>query len=227
MDELPVTEPSSGAPDVDVLLARAGWFRVLDDLHGGLCHDLNGRVSSLDGLLHILHMDESAEEKVMGFIEGETERLSGTVKILRSLSGLPSRESEALQVDEVVARATALHQRHRGLEGQKTHATVAENTPPVRSAPPRLLRVILIVLSHLGHAARDIKASGVNAMVQGEEGRVVFRFSVHGGDGQEDLSALGDVKGPLGAVLAVDGGELDVTAAGVSFSLPALTRAGG
>lgn len=225
MDSNPDAELTPDAFGVDVLLARAGWLRVQDDIHGGLCHSLNGRVSSLDGLLHILHMDESAEVKVMGFIEDETTRLAEIVATLRRLSGVSGREVEALRPEDLLEQAAALHRCHRGLENLRTHVTVAGDTPPVRTSPPRLLRVLLIVLSRLGQAAMKAKAPGLNVLAQAEDGRVAFRFSVHGGDGETPVAELDGVAEPLRSLLALDQGELTSGARGVLISLPALTRA--
>ena len=101
-----------------------------------------------------------------------------------------------------------------------------EGTPPVRTSPPRLLRVLLIVLSHLGTSVRHVRGAGLNLMVRREDEGVVFRFSVHGGDTTAAPQSLVEVAEPLSALLAMDGGALSLTPAGVSFSLPPLSRAG-
>ena len=72
---------------VAALLAAAGWLRVEDDLLGGIGHDLNGRVSSLDGLLQILALDGPEETPVSEYLREEVVRLAEVVRVLRSLGG--------------------------------------------------------------------------------------------------------------------------------------------
>jgi hypothetical protein len=212
------------AEDFGVLLALAGWLEVLDDLHGGFCHDLNGRVGSLDGLLQIMQLDGPDDTPVMSYLESEAARLGDSVRILRTLSGKMDAPAEPLLARDLAERALTLHRRHRGLEIQEVTLTAEEEIPPFRASLPRVLRVLLIVLSRAGRDAREagVRKLEVHAAARGGAS-ITVRWS---GDAPWDPASLGPSLEALGALLAVDQGILALGPDSATLTFPALTLGG-
>lgn len=214
------------APASAVLLAEAGWFEVLDDLHGGLCHDLNGRVSSLDGLLQILQLDGPDDTNVISYIESEAGRLAETVQVLRTLSGRLDVPPQALAAQDLVTRALALHRRHRGLEIHQHRYEMTQDLPPFRASLPRVLRVLLVVLSRAGRDARastESRISGlyVKGTVRNGDPAVEVRWDPDA-ETAWDPRGLADVTGPLGRILSADGAVLELDEDAAVLVFPAL-----
>jgi hypothetical protein len=120
-----------------VLLARAGWLRVLNEIHEGLCHDLNGRASSLDGLLHLLREDGPGEAPLVDYLGAEVGRLLGTVEVMRSLYGDVEGPAEPLLPRDVVDHAVGAYRRHRGVRDIEVETQLDADLPPFRANPAR------------------------------------------------------------------------------------------
>ena len=221
--DIPQTTTSGGArTHLAEALARAGWLRVLDDILGGLSHDLNGRVSSLEGLTILLEMDGPSQ--ATSLLRGEAGRLAEVVRVLRDLLGDVGGDPVPLMPAEAATRAESLYRRHRGLDSMPTRVIVAEGLPPFRANPFRVNCILLILLSRAGIAAGDggVNELRLDAVRVGDE--VCF-----------DVAWLGDQRlawdaGDLSAlqeVAAADGGRIDLTdRGGVRLIMPAMTKPG-
>jgi signal transduction histidine kinase len=219
--------PDAAEPRVATLLAAAGWLRVSDDLLGGIGHDLNGRVSSLGGLLQILEMDGPEQTPVMSYLGDEARRLGDVVDVLRSLGGDVDGPLEPVMPADVVARAARLQQRHRGLETVQTETAVAAGVPPVRANPARLLRVLLVLLSRAGRAALDAGVRRLSLGARGDDGRVLFDVGWGPGAAAWETSGVVVQAHLLEQVLAEDGGTVSLPGRGSArVSLPAMTPTG-
>ena len=224
-------QPADGAPEARnhaVLLASAGWLDVLDDLHGGLCHDLNGRVSALDGLVQILQLDGPDDTPVIPYLEAESRRFGEVVRVLRSLSGRVDTPPSPLMPQDVARQAMELHRRHRGLEIQQSRVEEGEGLPPFRASLPRVLRVLVIVLSRAGRDAREAGAPAVLLRVDAEGGRPAFQ--VGWDDDAREWNAGRCLKAesePLAAILRADGGALETLEDGARVHFPPRVLGGG
>lgn len=217
-------ERVDSAPDVGVLLVRAGWLDVMDNLHGGFCHSLNGRLSSLDGLVQIIRMDGPSETPVEEFLEGECTRLEGTVRAMRALLGDPAAPPEPLMVGDLVREAEAVYAYHRERSKVSTESSEGSALPPFRANRARWLRLLLIILGRVGRGAGD-RVVHLGASAQG--GRV----GVHAVQG--DGSTPGHPEMPdteleaLSALAGLDGGTVERVGGGLVAWAPAMGRPGG
>lgn len=212
-----------------VSLARAGWLDVLNEIHEGLCHDLNGRASSLGGLLHLLREDGSAESQLVDYLGGEVRRLMGTVEVMRSFYGDVEGSSEPLLARDLVDRAVAAHGRHRGVRDVEVETQLAPDLPPFRANPARILRVLLILLTRAAEAARGSGTPSISLRVSATGRDVSFDLAwpadtIAGGGGS---SRLGDAAGPLQLLAAAEGGAIEEGGAGsVVLRVPAMGGGG-
>jgi hypothetical protein len=205
-------------------LPRAGWLDVLDDLHGGMGHDLNGRVSSLDALAQLYTLDPGSVDAPL--IESEAERLAELARRFAFLGGKLDAPAEAWLATDVAERAASLARRHRGLDSLELRVEAEADVPPLRASLSRLLRVLLIVLSRAGRGALDLGGGWLTLGVVTRDGGAGFVVRHRGGSGRWDPNALADVAEPLGAVLALDGGLLVLGSEAAEVDLPPLRLPG-
>ncbi len=215
-------------PAAAELLARAGWLEVLDDIHGGLSHSVNGRVSSLDGLLHMIGMDGPEETPVMTLLEGEVRRLSDTVRAMRSLTGDLEGPAEPLIPAELAAEAEMLHGHHRLATRIVTETIVDEGLPPFRANRPRILRVLLVLMGRFVHRAVADNGASVKLRARGDATHV--EFHVGWSPRPQGVPASGGLSArqmeALDTVMALDAGSIEVDPEGVRVRVPAMTRPG-
>lgn len=208
------------------LLGRAGWLDVLDDLQGGLNHSLNGRLSSLDGLLHIIALDGLTETPVTDMLQGETKRLAETIRILRLMGGDVEGPPEPLAAGDLVADAEVLHSHRRQRFSVETEASVQEALPPFRANRARVLRLLLIALNRAARRASEMDGGSVHLRATTAEDRVRFTVTWDGlagtdvqPDAKLDLEALDELA-------SLDAGGVQPERSGVTLWLPALLRPG-
>lgn len=127
-------------------LAQAGWSDVSDRILAGLCHDLNGRVTSLAGMVQLLQLDEDSAS-MSPFLDQEVSRLEGSVRMVRRLAGEQDEDPEPLHLPEIVPDLVGLFGKHRHLEGLETTLEMDPGLLPVVSRWTLLARSILILLS--------------------------------------------------------------------------------
>jgi hypothetical protein len=221
-----VSEANAGRNDPTthaVLLARAGWPQVLNELQEGLCHDLNGRAASLDGLLHLLGED-GADAELLEHLGGEVRRLMDTVAVMRSFYGDVEGGAEPLLARDLVDQALAAYRRHRSVRDVEVETQVDAETPPFRANPARVLRALLIVLTRVAEAARDAGASGISLRVGAQGGAVLFDVAWPAGLDTTG-TVLGDAVKPLGRLAAAEGGTLEVRGSDAAvLRFPAMGR---
>lgn len=188
-----VDDPTFGggesAPTTAEALARAGWPFVADRLLAGIVHDLNGRVTSLGGMIQLLALGDEAGG-VVPFLEEEVARLEASVKLVSLLAGEPDPEPEPLDVAELLPPLLELHRRHRGMEAVDLRLELAAS-PQVVAAWSLFGRVLLMALA----------AAGSQALTRGH--RLAIRADRHEDGGLLlDLLAPGEVEAPLAGAAA-------------------------
>jgi signal transduction histidine kinase len=222
---LSTPEQASGDPSAALLLARAGWLDLLDDIHGGLCHDLNSRVSSVEGLLQILELGAADASETLGYLGPEAERLARMGQRLSYLSGRVDATPEAFAPYELLEEAVPLLERHRPFSRLEMRLTEAPGVAPVRGCRPRLLRVLLLILARAAAAAGS---DGAPELILGwgeANGSVELRIRRGSADGGAwGPASLAGIEEPLAALLAMEGGSLLVQDQAVGLRLPALRR---
>lgn len=221
-DPSPLPTPPSAAE----LLARAGWLDVLDDIHGGLCHDLNSRVASVDGLIQLLGMDRSDVTETLGYLGPESAKLGSTAERFGLLSGRVDAPPEAFEPGDLVGRAAALLGRHRVLGDVDVRVQLPGGLAPVRGSRPRLLRVLLLLFWRAGAQVHEAGAGELVVDADEVDGTVRLRVRPARGPAGPGAgwgaAALGERARPLAELLALDGGTLVVDDLWVGFALPAL-----
>lgn len=212
-------------------LAAAGWSDVCDRIVAGLCHDLNGRVTSLAGMVQLLRLEEDSGS-LIPFLEEEVGRLERTVALLRSTAGEPLESPEPLHLPEFVPELVQLFDRHRHLEVLETGTTFGDGLLPVRARFTYLGRAILILLSIAGREAmiRERRLA-LEVDLDGETGRV--RVTARAGEVLRDPSERPDPAGRAAGMPRVAellGGvwseRVDDDGASWSLELPAMGRGG-
>lgn len=212
-------------PRAAELLARAGWLDVLDDVHGGICHDFNGRVASLEGLIQMLELDPDTAEQTLGYLGPEAEKLAATARLLGLLSGRVDEPPEAFDPRELAGAAVTLLGRTRELDA--TEVTVHPLGAPAaaRACTPRVLRALLVVLASATRAARGAAVRQVRVEVEGMDDDVALRVGWADEAGREwDTASLEQAADPLAELLAMDGGDLTRVPGTATLLLPRLRR---
>jgi len=206
-----------------VLLAQAGWLEVLNEVHEGLCHDLNGRSSSLDGLLHLLRED-AVDAQLLDYLGGEVRRLMDTVGVMRSLYGDVEGGAEPLVPRDLVDQALAAYRRHRGVRDVEVETQLAAELPPFRANPARVLRALLIVMTRVAEAAREAGAPGISLRVSAPGGELVFDVAWPA-DPAASAAVPPSAVEPLQRLAAADGGTFEARGADVALlRFPAMGR---
>ncbi len=184
------------APSAAEALARAGWPLVADRLLAGIVHDLNGRVTSLGGMIQLLTLGDEVGG-VVPFLEEEISRLEASVKLVSLLVGDPDPEPEPLDVAELLPAFLELHRRHRGMEMLDVRLELV-TSPRVVAVWSLLGRVLLMALA----------AGGAQALARGR--RLGIRADSHPDGGLLlDLLAPGEVEGAAAAAAPYAAPDLD------------------
>ena len=196
---------------------------MADNVLGGVCHDLVGRVSSLDGLIQLLQLDGAEKTPVVPYLEEEVGRLQEVVRVLRLIPGDLDADPEPMLVEELARRATDLHRKHRGLETLETRLDVEPGLQPVLVNPARASRSLLILLALAGRAALERESRSVQVVASGTADEVVLRMvpwaSALPADGANP------VLNAIGYVLAADLATVRSSGEGLEVVFPSLARA--
>lgn len=217
-------EASAGSVAAE-LLARAGWLDVLDDVHGGICHDFNSRVASLEGLIQMLGLDPDTAGETLSYLGPEAEKLAATARLLGLLSGRVDEPPEAFDAGELARSAATLMARTRGLDALEVAIQALGPPAAARACTPRLLRALLIVLVSAARAARDAGVRRLCVEVEGTEDTVDIGIGWGDEAGREwDTSSLDAAADPLAQVMALDGGDLVRIPGRATLLLPRLGR---
>jgi hypothetical protein len=154
---IPVDDDGGGVPAVvppvgtlPELLARAGWLTVSTSLMTGIVHDLNGRVTSLAGLVQLLSIDDTGG--IAPFLEEEVRRLDGSVRLMGLLAGETGGERELVALDRLLGPLVDLHRRRPGLEGVEIDLEFGD-VPPILADARLLAQTVLLVFAAAGQGA--------------------------------------------------------------------------
>jgi hypothetical protein len=203
---LPVARRAAG------LLAEAGWTDLFDRVIHGVCHDLNGRVTSLHAVTQLVELGEGLPP-TFGV---EEERLA---QIARGLMMIPydlGAEPNAAILPELMERVLSIHDKVRDVELSKPHLTVGEEVPPVLVNEGRCVRALVLVVDrYLRHAPKADAA---------------IRVAASSGDAEVSLPGAADALSEteaeaLAEVLAMDGVELRGNEDELRVVFPSLARA--
>jgi len=211
-----------------LLLARAGWLNVSDRILSGACHDLNGRLSSLDGLAQLLTLDGAEGTPVIPYLKEEISKLETVVSLLRLFPGDLMAVPEPMTPTDLVDDVVRLHRKHRGLESQATTYSCEDGLPPVLVNRARVGRGLLILMAWIGRTALDSGAGSLEIRAEAEGEAVTLRLEgKDAGNGTLDLGV--DAAAPevaaLRDLLRLDGGELDIEDRLIAVRLPSLAEA--
>ncbi len=211
-----------------VRLAHAGWNDVSDRILAGLCHDLNGRVTSLAGMVQLLQFDEEASS-MAPFLDEEVQRLEESVRQVRMLAGEPEEEPEPIHLPEVLPSLLALFSKHRHMEGVETQLTVRDGLIPVLGRWTLTGRAILLALSAAGWEAlhRDRTVTVLAEPANGAVMQVLVRARGPRREIDESPPKAARTEGMSGIAELLEGGWVEREFPdGIEFGLelPALRR---
>ena len=191
------------------------WYRVSDCMIAGLCHELNDRIASLQGILHIARLDGAVDSGIADQLDAELERLARTSRLLRLLPADRTGPPVATSPADVLADVLELQQHCGGLEDVPVDADIAPDTPPVFADPASLRRVLALFLASAARAAR-VAGGTVRLHTAADDDDVLFDVAVLSGadEAKETAPPAGVEPDPLeiaaaGAALRAMGGELD------------------
>ena len=192
------------------LLADAGWDQALHGLLAGVVHDVNGRITSIGAMEQLAALEEDLGEA----FQTEIERLGGVSERVGWLLGDPDAEATPLFPADVMDRAARLHASAKELSGSDVQVSVPAPAavPPVLSGETRLLRALVLLLGWAGASGPEVPVR-----IDGEGDYAVI--TLEGG------VAPGSPTDALGALLALDGGELETVDGAVRIRLLSLAAA--
>jgi hypothetical protein len=195
-----------------VLLAEAGWDRVLNGILHGFCHDLNGRVTSLEAIKQLVGMGEPTPD-----LSIEAERLSGVTKKLASICGDLGGPAGGLMLEDVAEAALSLAAKGLRDLSEPVPLQRAAESMPVRVNETRLLRGLVVLVHTVAEAARASPATAVEA----DELEVRFVVGWPGAEAPTDtLNA--DAMSALASLFKMDEGALAITGEKIVLRFPSL-----
>ena len=195
-----------------VLLAEAGWPAFQDRLILGLCHDLNGRVASLQAVTHLVEMGEPLPA-TLGI---EAERLKEVANRLALLHGDLEAPPTPFALDQLLRLAVDTYARLKDVDGSTVDVGVNEGAPPVLVNEGRFMRTLLLFVDW---ARCSTSGSALTLEVTGDADGVEVGF-----DAPEEQP---DARRPLSAldrVASIEGGRVSLDAGRGILALPSLSR---
>jgi hypothetical protein len=191
-------------------LARAGWLALEHRLYLGFCHDVNGRVGSLQALEYLL----DAGEPLPSSFGHEVARLEGVARRLTLLTGDPDAPAAPHTLLDLLGRALELHAGLKDLDDRPVEAEVPPGLSPVLVGEARTVRLLLLALD----AAYRASGGGALALsVTGDRDGVRVALPAPAGDE--------GVPGALHSAASIDGGTLTAEGGKWVLRLPSLARA--
>lgn len=143
-------------PEMVASLAPGGaaeWLALADELHAGLAHALNNRITSLGVCAELATMGDEEMLKE-GVLIAEVTRMQGVARQLGLMSA--RGPAEALEVLPVLEDAVALHALHPRMRTQDCRVERDGEPQPVRAPRWALLRALLLIVD----AAKEASQSG-------------------------------------------------------------------
>jgi hypothetical protein len=185
------------------------WREVTDALLAGLTHDLNGRVSAIRGLLHVVSFGEPSAE-VLGLLQNEGQRLEDVVALLRRYPRGVAREAEAFDPRELVEGLLALHARREDHEDVPVRYAPAAGAPPARCDRIGVARALLIVLARAGVPALGGSTAGIDVVVTGRGAEAIIAIQADGLAADAYINCASAMAQEAGAVLRMSEGSCEI-----------------
>ncbi len=192
-------------------LAAAGWGPFQDRLVLGLCHDVNGRVTSLQAVTQLVDMGEPLPE-TFGI---EVERLEELAERMSVLYGNVEAPPIPFSLPELLERAAKLYGQLKSGSPETVRLAIQEGTPPVLINEGRCLRYLLLFLDE---ACTTGESPEVTLEVVGDREGVQLWFKAGPGTEAPGLDALDEL-------VQLDSGEVIFEAGRWVLRLPSLSRA--
>ncbi|MFQ5537726.1 MAG: hypothetical protein ACE5GJ_09765 [Gemmatimonadota bacterium] len=152
-------------PSPEVLLARAGWYRVRDRIIRRCVHDLNGRTTSLMAISELIRRNAD-QATILEYLDQETDQIAALSWTLSALPTDLTAPPEPLDAGELVRLAASL----LGRDGEGVAVEAEGEPPPILVARERILAVLLLCM-----AGRDESSSFASPHDRTETMTVVVR----------------------------------------------------
>lgn len=161
-------------------LGEAGWGRLADRLLHGACHALNGRATSLSGLLYLLESGNRDPSDLYSVFEPEVALLEEVVGLLRLLPD-DGAGAEVIVPQEVLPFLSTALTYQRGLETMEVRLHIPPDTPAVRCDSTLLHRSLLLLVTRVAELGKARGAEGVRVTAGDEGGGLLLSFESVGG----------------------------------------------
>ncbi len=204
---------------------QGGWSLVADRVIHGLCHELNGRASSLGGLLHLLSEREEGDAAVRSLVEGELDELEKAVRLLRLLPD-DADGREILAPGEFLPELMALLGLQRGLEEVSCTLDSMAGAPAVQGDRTIILRSLALFLTRAMERASVTGAREVRMRGWGEGGGLVLEMEFPEDPGKERKKKLAlpalkaEMEEMVKGVLEEEGIEVETNSGSVRLRYP-------
>lgn len=161
-------------------LGEAGWGLVADRLLHGACHALNGRATSLSGLLYLLESGNRDPSDLHSVFEPEVALLEEVIGLLRLLPD-DGVGPEIIVPQEVLPFLSTALSYQRGLETMELRLHTSPDIPAVRCDPTLLHRSLLLLVTRVAELGKTRGAEGVRVTAGDEGGGLLLSFESVGG----------------------------------------------
>ena len=207
------------------------WRAVSDALIAGLCHELNGRVSALGGIVHIGRLDGELDESLIQMLHAELASLEDLSRFLRMLPDDGAAGPEPVDLEERLPLVAALFSRHNRLGHLPLRLAAQAGTRPVLVRWACFCKALLVLLEVVARRAAAGGGRVVLGCEPGEKGALVRLFiepdelaeaEPFGGAEVLARGPAPDAENAARAMLRAAGGELLEDGDGFGLSLPGL-----
>ena len=193
---------------------RDGWLRVLDGIHDGMAHSLNGRLAGIGGLAQVARLRGDMDEELLEALDDEARRLEQLAFVAARLPRHDRGSGSVASLAEAVAAAAALQQ---VAKRPPLAASAGVDAVALRIAPDDLTRCLLLVASALEPAAGRNSQLEVSAA----EAHILVRLTEAAPGAELDARALAGAQ----RIAASAGGSVTEAEGGAAVEM-ALPRAG-
>ena len=204
-------DPEIASPTASEALARAGWEALQERLIAGFCHDVNGRLAALHGLVFLV---ETGEPIPPGF-DKEVERLEGVVHRMVELTGNIEAAPAPMGLVALLDRALHLHGGVKDLDGGSIEPRVEGDLPAVLVNERFSVRLLLLFVDA---AWRAMDGPSRTLVLSGTKDSVEIAFHA---DGSRVPAGLFEA---LADAAAIEGGRVYVEDERHALELPSLSR---
>ena len=211
-EEAAVSSPPRGH-EAASLLALSGWSFVLDRILAGVCHDLNGRVSSLLAVTQLIELGEPLPTT----FQAEPAKLEAVARFLALIPAYLGAEPNPNRMQDLLSTAMDLHAKVRGMLEEPPPVRFAEDLPPVLVSEGRAVRGLVLLLDH---SMRSFPEPDVPVSVAGDPSLVSVTVPMGNADIRDD-----EALHHLGLLFEMDGAELTVEKEALVLRLPSLSAA--